>query len=147
MPLLDLHHVAVKTACLEDSLKFYTGLLGMEEVARPPRGFPGAWVKMGQTMIHFYSGEAARSESGDFAHGSAAIDHVALRATGFDELKNAVVASGYSWRQAEIAEASLWQLFIKDPNGITIELNFDSRTEAPGSRGPTQDNLYRAGQF
>ena len=56
MPLLDLHHVAIKSKNLEETVKFYRDVLGMEQVERPEFPFPGAWLQMGETMFHIYGG-------------------------------------------------------------------------------------------
>ena len=40
MPILDLHHVALKTRDLSASERFYTESLGMEKVQRPDFDFP-----------------------------------------------------------------------------------------------------------
>ena len=64
MPLLDLHHVAIKSKNLEDTVAFYTDVLGMEQVERPDFPFPGAWLQMGETMFHIYGGDAAKTHNG-----------------------------------------------------------------------------------
>ena len=70
MPLLDLHHVALKSQNLDETVKFYTGVLGMHQVERPEFSFPGAWLQMGETMFHIYGGDPARTRHGDYKYPS-----------------------------------------------------------------------------
>jgi catechol 2,3-dioxygenase-like lactoylglutathione lyase family enzyme len=149
MPLLDLHHVAIKSKNLDETVKFYTKVLGMRQVERPEFPFPGAWLQMGETMFHLYGGDAAKTHAGNYKYSQkvSPLDHVALRATGFDDMKKALVKNRCKWRQFNIPDFKLWQLFVLDPSGVLIELNFDATKEPKGSKGPTNRNLYDAGKF
>ena len=64
MPVLDLHHIAIKTSDVDKTVRFYNDILGTRTVPRPPFNFPGAWLMMGSTMIHLYGGDAAKSRDG-----------------------------------------------------------------------------------
>ena len=149
MPLLDLHHVAIKSENLKETVAFYTGVLGMEQVERPDFPFPGAWLQMGETMFHIYGGDAARTHNGDYAYSQSVspVDHIALRAKGFDEMKKTLIEERCEWRQMDIPDFKLWQLFVLDPSGVVIELNFDVAEEPKNSKGPTNDQLYEFGRF
>ena len=89
MPLLDLHHVAIKSKNLEETVAFYKDVLGMRQVERPEFAFPGAWLEMGDTMFHIYGGDAAKTHNGNYRYSQrvSPVDHIALRATGFDAMK------------------------------------------------------------
>jgi len=147
MQLLDIQHVAIKTEDLDATNHFYGDLLGMTLTPRPPMDFPGSWFTIGSTMIHVMAGDAATGEDGSFVPGSAAVDHIALGARGFDAFKDKFVRENVAWRQFGLPEASLWQLFVKDPSGIIVELNFDSREEPAGSKGYDGTNRYEPGRF
>ena len=47
-----IDHVTLVVSDVEASRRFYVGLLGMEEVARPAFSFGGAWFRAGSTLIH-----------------------------------------------------------------------------------------------
>ena len=147
MPARDLHHIALKTVDLDATVDFYCELMGARIVDRPPLDFPGAWLQFGETMIHLYAGSAARNDDGSFDSGAAAIDHVAFAASGFDEMREAIAGSGLDWRENDIPSIDLWQLFVHDPSGVMIELNFDAKAEPEGSAGPDLSRQYRAGEF
>lgn len=136
MPLLDLHHVAVKTADLDATERFYVDVLGMRKVTRPDFDFPGAWLQMGSTMFHFMAGWAALDDDGKFRPGGAAVHHIALEARGFDDMKARLKEFGLPVSENDIPVPGIWQLFVQDPNGLTIEMNFDTGQEPEGSRGP-----------
>lgn len=136
MPLLDIQHVAIRTDDLDATNDFYTGVLGMTMADRPNFNFPGSWLQMGETMIHVLAGDAGLDDDGGFTPGSNAVDHLALGAVGFDDFKKNIVDRGMPWRENDIPEFGLWQLFVKDPNGITIELNFSTAAEPEGAVGP-----------
>ena len=149
MPLLDLHHVAIKSKDLEKTVAFYTDVLGMEQVERPDFPFPGAWLQMGETMFHIYGGGAAKTHNGNYKYSQRAspVDHIALRAKGFDEMKKLLIKKRCEWRQMNIPDFKLWQLFVLDPSGVVIELNFEVDMEPKGSKGPTKRKLYEFGRF
>jgi catechol 2,3-dioxygenase-like lactoylglutathione lyase family enzyme len=130
MGLIDLHHAAIRTADLAATEHFYVDVLGMTRVQRPPMNFPGTWLAIGSTMIHLMGGRRATDATGVVPSGSGAIDHLALRARGFEEYRRRLKLHGVEYRESALAEAGLKQLFVRDPNGILIELNFDAGDEA-----------------
>ena len=147
MQLHDIHHVAIKTQDLESTDHFYSHVLGMEKVHRPEFDFPGSWFSIGRTMVHIMAGQAGLDHDGNETHGSASVDHIALNANGFDEFKKTFEDNEIAWRQFSIPEFGLWQLFAKDPNGVTIELNFTIEQEPDGSTGPSDDHKFLPGEF
>ena len=147
MPATDLHHLAIKTNDVDATVAFYNEVIGSHSVERPDFGFPGAWLQFGETMIHLYGGDAAKNGAGSHDRGSAAIDHIALSAHGFDEMRKICEARKLDWRQFDIPSFNLWQLFVYDPNGVLVELNFDITQEPEGSKGPDETNRYEPGKF
>jgi catechol 2,3-dioxygenase-like lactoylglutathione lyase family enzyme len=136
MELVDILHVAIRTNDLEATNRFYTEVLGMTHAKRPPFSFPGSWLQMGNTQVHVMAGDAALDrKDGKFHPGSASFDHLALGARGFDEYKAKFEALGLPWGENDIPEAGLWQLFVRDPSGILVELNFTVANEPEGSKG------------
>jgi catechol 2,3-dioxygenase-like lactoylglutathione lyase family enzyme len=147
LTLQNILHISVKTADVPGTVEFYRDLLGMMEVDRPAFDFPGAWLATppptGGILIHLYGGKTALNASGVVPTGGGAIDHVAIGGVGFEEMRQKLMKSGKQWRQNIPPGTQLWQLFIRDPNGILIELTFDGSTEAgPGPKQGT--NWYSA---
>ena len=141
MPLTDLHHVALRTKDLTASERFYMEVLGMEKVDRPDFDFPGAWLQMGETMFHLMAGYAALGPDGEISSGSGAVDHLAIKAQGFDEMRDKFERSGINYKENNLRDFGIWQLFINDPDGVIIELNFQRADEPEGSRGPGRATL------
>jgi catechol 2,3-dioxygenase-like lactoylglutathione lyase family enzyme len=135
MELTDIQHIAIKTNDLEATNKFYVDVLGMKMADRPDFNFPGSWLQMGNTMFHTIAGDDALDEDGSFTSGTAALDHIALGAKGFDAYRDKFENQGMVWKENDIPSFGLWQLFVKDPNGITIELNFLTSDEPENSIG------------
>ena len=47
-----IHHVSINVKDVQESVQFYVDLLGMEQIARPDMGFPGAWLKSAGQEVH-----------------------------------------------------------------------------------------------
>ena len=131
MPLTDLNHVAIRTLDLEKTNKFYTEVLGMKFAKRPQMDFPGSWLQIGEgTMIHVLAGDAAYDIEGKFRPVGGAVDHISIGAKGYDEFSRRFAELGLDWREMALPDAGIMQLFLRDPNGILIELNFSAKQEA-----------------
>jgi hypothetical protein len=63
--------------------------------------------------------------------GTGVIDHVAFRATGLREMIERLQANRIAFTQRQVDDQGLFQLFLIDPNGIKVELNF-ANSEAAG---------------
>jgi catechol 2,3-dioxygenase-like lactoylglutathione lyase family enzyme len=134
----------VKPGKLKQAEKFYTEVLGMTYAKRPDLGFPGAWLDVQNTMIHLVDQEFSAEADPWYGREEArsAIDHIAIKAKNFDETKRKVVALELDWRQTVLPDAGLWQLFVLDPSGVIVELNFIIADEPAGSVGPDASRRY-----
>jgi len=133
-----LFHVAIKTADLAATRRFYVDVIGLSEVPRPDFGYPGAWIGVpqpgGQAILHIYAGGPALGPSGVAPKGTAAIDHVSLTAVGYTDFVARFRDAGLDWREFLVPGTTLYQLFVYDPSGVMLELTFDGRVE--GGDGP-----------
>lgn len=59
------------------------------------------------------------------------MDHVAFRATGLLDLIEHLKRKGVGFQERRVDDEGLYQLFLIDPNGVKIELNFEA-AEANG---------------
>ena len=67
--------------------------------------------------------------------GSGAEDHLAFNAAGFDAMVARLEQQGVEYRKRLVDNGKLRQLFLVDPNGISIELNFrDGQDPNPAAR-------------
>jgi catechol 2,3-dioxygenase-like lactoylglutathione lyase family enzyme len=132
MALTTLEHYLVLTSDLEATRDFYRDALGMAEGARPPLGFPGYWMYLDATpVIHIaeWSTYTAHSKAKDIpvtapAVGTGAFDHVAFNAADFSGVLARLDRHGVTPARNLASTSGLRQLFIFDPNGIKIEINF-----------------------
>lgn len=146
MALDDIHHIAIKVkpGQLKAAEDFYTKVLGLSVAQRPNLGFPGAWLNINRTMIHLVEEEFTPGMDPWYGRPEArsAIDHIAIKAKGFDAVKKQVIGLGLDWRQTHLPDAGLWQLFVLDVSGVCIELSFRISEEPPGSVGPDSTRRY-----
>lgn len=145
-----LFHLAIKTADLAATRAFWTGVIGLREIARPDFGYPGAWLACGQpggqAIIHVYAGGPAMGPEGTAPRGTGAIDHVSLACSGYHAYRERFCAAGLDWREFLVPGTTLWQLFVHDPSGVQLELTFEGAVE-PGAPPDLSDaRRYRAGQ-
>lgn len=145
-----LFHIAVKTARLDSSLSFYKDALGLKEVDRPDFGYPGAWLACpglgGGAIVHLYAGGPALGGEKRVATGSAAIEHISLACSGFQDFRDRFAAQSLPWREFLVPGTSLWQLFVYDPNGVQIELTFEGALEAGATPDMSAGRAYVAGE-
>jgi catechol 2,3-dioxygenase-like lactoylglutathione lyase family enzyme len=134
MPLLKLEHYLVLSDDIDGTRDFYCDVLGMREGFRPKLGFPGYWLYVGDVpSIHIAEWEsyavwtkAVGIPISSRAESTGAVDHIAFNASGFDEVRARLQARGLEISENLLDEIGLRQLFIYDPNGVPIELNFRS---------------------
>lgn len=140
MPVRKLGHYSVRTSKLEASKKFYVEILGLREGYRPRLDFPGAWLYQDEDeqdhgVVHLIgtagdgSGLAAYlGARKDDELGTGVIDHLAFLADGLEEFRERLEAGDISYRERAVPGLGLHQMFLEDPSGITIELNFPVET-------------------
>jgi catechol 2,3-dioxygenase-like lactoylglutathione lyase family enzyme len=131
MKIEAIHHVSLGVTDLERSRKFYHELLHLEEIARPPFNFPGAWFSAGPSqqlhlIVHpnstFRTGKGLDTRDGHFAVRVASYRQtvVYLWSRGYkenadDELKRIILQPN--------ATAGFPQIYILDPDRNVIEIN------------------------
>ena len=59
------------------------------------------------------------------------IDHVGFRTTGLHEMIEHLTKNKINFTERQVNDQGLYQLFLFDPNGVKIELNF-ANAEAKG---------------
>ncbi len=131
MPLTQLEHFLVLTDDLDGTRNFYRDALGLREGARPPLGFPGYWLYVGDVpCIHIAEWNSYRAHSiaagigiSTPASGTGPVDHIAFNAMDLAGLRARLSAHNIGYSINEVPNAGLTQLFLKDPNGVKLEIN------------------------
>jgi len=151
MAIRELNHFFVRALDLEETRRFYTEVLGFEVMPRPDFPFPGYWMGVnGAIQVHvgpssipnrqaYYLG--TRDDAADGQSG--VIDHVAFLADDPAAFIERFRARGIEFRPRHLPDSNLYQLFIRDPNGVMIELNFFGITDAPDWGGEDYSKMAR----
>jgi catechol 2,3-dioxygenase-like lactoylglutathione lyase family enzyme len=136
---LTLNHYSIRTLDMETTRRFYADVLGLTVGPRPPFPFPGIWLyrgdhaDVGNAVVHVigmdpndpvglknYLGERDVSS----LTGSGAVDHIAFFADGLAQMLAHLKQHGVVARERTVPAIGLHQLFLDDPNGIVVELNY-----------------------
>lgn len=136
---LNLNHFSVRTTDLAASRRFYETVLGLSVGPRPDFPFPGLWMYRGDhgdianAVVHLI-GVDMNDPAGlkrylgdrDIASlkGSGAVDHIAFFTDGLAAMLAHLQALGVPCRQRTVPNIGLHQLFLDDPDGVVIELNY-----------------------
>lgn len=124
---MHIDHINIKApeALLEQVRNFYCEALGLTEGFRPAFSSAGYWLYAGeQPLVHLSVGSVSSA-----AVTSGHLDHVAFRASGLRDVLQRLEDLGIEYRSSHIDELDLTQLFLRDPAGTGVELNF--RGEGP----------------
>ncbi len=138
MTVLGLDHVNVRTAFPGRTLAFFRDVLKMR-VGPPPGATAtgeGGWVydTDERPVVHVgvlgspYPTDAPRAF--EPAQGSGAVHHVALACAGFAATRDRLKSLEVEFTEADYPRFNLRQLFVTEPNGILLELNFRRDLEA-----------------
>ena len=124
-----LDHVNIITADLEGSARFYAEVFGLEPRDGPPplTHATARWMydAAGRAVIHINSLDCARAYDRQVHAGpTGALHHVALRCSGYEELRARLKKRGLEHRLNEVSAIGLKQVFVLDPNQVLLELNF-----------------------
>lgn len=136
---LVLNHFSIRTLDLEACRDFYTRVLKLTVGPRPPFPFPGIWLYEGDhsnwynAVVHIIGmdpndPEGLKQYLGDrdvsALHGTGSIDHVAFFTEGLEGMLAHLKNEGVAVRERTVPSIGLHQIFLDDPNGIVIELNY-----------------------
>jgi len=141
MAINRLAHYTIRTTDIAATRKFYTEVLGFRAGYRPDFDFPGVWLYLGEAddaeygTVHVigiepgntkgltdYLGENAVKAGG----GTGALDHIAFSASDLAQMRARLDRSGVKYFERTVPDLGQHQIFVKDPSGVTIELNYSS---------------------
>ena len=123
MPVDALQHINIRATDVERTRDFYVRVLGLRVGNRPPFTSTGYWLYLGaEPVIHLVQ---RTSEEQTPAADTGAIDHIAFRGVDLEATRLALTNNGVAFRQAIVPRDNSVQLFVHDPDGVRIELNFD----------------------
>jgi catechol 2,3-dioxygenase-like lactoylglutathione lyase family enzyme len=163
MDIKRVDHYSIRTLDLEASRRFYTEVIGLKAGPRPPFNFPGYWLYSGEPpadlqnsarnygLVHLmgfnkddpgsldeYVGDRKAAPDG----GTGALDHVAFAATGRGAMIERCQRHNVKYFERAVPILGLHQMFIKDPDGVTIELNYPA-SEVPNPQAAQTASVSR----
>ena len=122
-----LDHFNIRTRKLGDTVRFYEEVLDLKNGDRPNFPFPGAWMySEGKPVVHLVdispTQEAQKPDSG-------VVHHVAFASRGFADMKARLTSKNLPFDVREVPGVEVWQIFVTDPNGVMLELNYEMSKE------------------
>jgi catechol 2,3-dioxygenase-like lactoylglutathione lyase family enzyme len=114
-----LDHVNIRTGDLAATRRLFVDVLGLKEGWRPPFPFAGSWLYAGdKDVVHLV--EVARPAA---PSDGSSLDHFAFDISDYEEVLLRVKGAGLPFRETLTPGTSVRQIFVRDPNGVTVELN------------------------
>ena len=126
MTATGMNHFTVLTDDVPATVAFYGEILGLADGPRPALGFPGAWLYAGEQAVLHVVGGRPRSELK-----AGVIDHMAFSATGLRATVAMLEARGVKFQCRQQTGTGIWQVFVHDPNGARVELDFAPEEPTP----------------
>jgi catechol 2,3-dioxygenase-like lactoylglutathione lyase family enzyme len=129
MQVTGLNHINLTApdALLEEVRRFYEIVLGLSVGQRPEFSRPGYWLYAGGSpIVHLSSSEsevAIRDGRGHY------LDHVAFTCMHEEATAERLESMGVRFDRRTRKDSGFTQLFLTDPAGLRIELNFEDRVE------------------
>jgi glyoxylase I family protein len=111
----DFHHVAIVVRDLDKCRRFYSDVLGLKSIERPPFNFPGHWYMVGNTrQLHLMVYDEDIPVT---------MRHFAIEVEDFEKTLRHLEASGVKIVEGpgkRVDDSDY--LFCKDPDGNLIEI-------------------------
>lgn len=117
MQIHELNHVAIHVSDVARSCEFYGSVLKLEPLPRPAFTFPGAWFRLGSCQELHIIGERVDPV---FSHNRG--NHFALRTDNLEDWEAHFRKVGASYLPPKLRPDGARQIFLKDPDGHSIEL-------------------------
>ncbi len=135
MPVAGLNHFNLRAprALLEELRRFYIEAIGLEEGPRPPFRSRGHWLyAQGRDILHLTESEPDEARA---MHVATTFDHIALACTDADAMQARLRRHGVAYAVDDVPMAPRMQVFLRDPAGNGIELNFAMGAQSTDSDG------------
>jgi glyoxylase I family protein len=124
MPIQDINHYNLRgtRATLERLRDWYRDAVGLEPGDRPPFRNFGYWLYAdGRPILHLSEADPGEEHP---EPGAGTFDHVAFTCADFETMRARLERLGVKYRVADVPLTRQRQIFVKDPSGNGVELNF-----------------------
>jgi catechol 2,3-dioxygenase-like lactoylglutathione lyase family enzyme len=128
MTIAGLNHFNImgSRSLIAEVRDFYVDVIGLSEGWRPDFDFEGHWLYAGDTpILHLMlSEEGSETNDGSISSTTGHLDHIALTAADLTAVESRLVELGQVYKKKLIPGFNVTQLFLHDPIGLGVELNF-----------------------
>lgn len=125
MPIDRIDHVNIRTSDIAATAAFFRDVLGLR-VGDPPRLDPARfqWVYApdGAAVVHVTIDPEAPPPGA--AGSTGGLDHAAFLCSDLAEMQARLDRAGATYETKGRPDGTLTQLFVTEPNGVLLELNF-----------------------
>lgn len=126
MAIAGLDHITVNASDLAASRRFYVDVLGLRDGDRPAFDVPGIWLYATDHPIVHLVGDRDRA-----AMSTGPFDHFAFEAADLIGVVGRLKAADIAYELVIVPGLERRQVFVIDPDGVKIELNFAAGEEIP----------------
>ena len=128
MTIAGLNHFNIMgpRSLIDEVRDFYVDVIGLSEGWRPDFDFEGHWLYAGDApILHLMvsEGDSTSAESG-ITMKTGYLDHIALTAADLAAAEARLTELGQVYKKKVILGFNVTQLFLHDPIGLGVELNF-----------------------
>jgi lactoylglutathione lyase len=119
MGAIRLNHVSISARDLEESIRFYAEIFGMERIPSPTFRHPVAWLRLGDQQLHLFQRETSAPE----------FHHIGIDVDDFESVyvrtKELGIQESDSWFSHiyELPDGSV-QFYLRDPGGNLVEVDW-----------------------
>ncbi len=101
---------------------FYCDVIGLSEGYRPPFERFGFWLYIGdKDVLHLITPKEGDSRSSE----RSSYDHMAFKARNYEGVLKKLKSLHIPFEEKPIPGMTAHQIFLRDPSGNRVELNFD----------------------
>lgn len=124
-----LDHINVQTVKLAETVRFYSDVLDLRAGDPPPPLNPAQvqWMFDGDERAIFHLSTPGSLKAVGYINkgdDTGAVHHVALDCSGHDAMVDRLGQMGLEHKLNHVVAIDLRQIFVRDPNGILLELNY-----------------------
>ena len=132
MPLNKMEHYLVLTDDIDATRQFYLDVIGLSDGFRADLGFPGYWLYLFDTpVLHIAEWDTYTAHSNKLGipvtkrgDGTGCFDHIAFNGNQVQDMIDRLERLQVPYERNDVPHVGLVQLFLDDPNGLKIELNY-----------------------
>ncbi|MFK7966511.1 MAG: VOC family protein [Burkholderiaceae bacterium] len=127
---IDHFNLDVPPEHLDTVCAFYENAVGLKNGFRPIFDFDGRWLYadgIDNAVVHLAS--YGVNEPAPLQQTSGRLNHICFAMQGLNDHRSRLTSQGIAFRESDRPGAVVVQLFLQDPTGVTIELNFSKALE------------------